>query len=445
MPRLLAALLMLLPAQAFAEVFAPRTATLDNGMEVVVIENHRAPIVTHMVWYRVGAIDEPPGQSGIAHLLEHMMFKGTDTLAPGEFSKTVSLNGGQENAFTGQDYTAYYQNVAVDRLGAMMALEADRMVNVRFDEQNFLTERDVVIEERHARVDASPGAQLWERMARALFPAHPYGIPIIGWEHEVSTLEREAALDFYRTWYRPNNAILVVAGAVTLEQVLDLAADTYAEVPPSEHPPRVWPSQPMRPASTTITYPHPQVRQPHVQVVAVAPSYATAQDPMQPMALQVLAKALGQGMTSRLHQELVVDEKLATTVQVYYDAARLAESTFSVFASPTPGVPVEDLREALDEALADAVEDGFSDAEVADAIRRLRADVVFLRDNPERAANTVGRMLVTGSTVEDIEAWPDRIAAVTPEQVAAVARLVLRDAARVTGILIPAADVPAEG
>ncbi len=209
---------LLLGGAEARELPRPETFTLRNGLEVVVITDRRAPVVTHMLWYRVGAADEPRGSSGVAHFFEHLMFKGTRNIAPGEFSRTVARNGGDDNAFTSQDYTAYYERIARDRLELVMGMEADRMRNLRFSDETFASERDVIAEERRQRIDNSPGAVLGERMRAMLWPHHPYGTPVIGWLHEINALDRETALEFYRTWYAPNNAILVVAGDIDAAQ-----------------------------------------------------------------------------------------------------------------------------------------------------------------------------------------------------------------------------------
>ena len=205
--------------------------TLKNGMEVVVIPDHRAPEVTHMVWYRVGSADEMPGRSGIAHFLEHLMFKGTDKIARGAFSKIISRNGGQDNAFTSQDTTSYHQRVAKNRLPLVMEMEADRMTNLKLLNEDVLTEREVIIEERRSRVDNSPQSILNEEMLSALYQSHPYGIPVIGWHHEMAKLSRDYAFEFYNNFYAPNNAILVVAGDVTADEVKKLAEKFYEPIP----------------------------------------------------------------------------------------------------------------------------------------------------------------------------------------------------------------------
>ncbi len=208
--------------------------TLKNGLQVLVIPDHRAPVVTQMIWYKVGAADEPPGSSGIAHFLEHLMFKGTDLIPTGQFSKIIARNGGEDNAFTNHDVTAYFQRVAKDRLPKVMEMEADRMANLRLSEEDVATERKVILEERRSRVDNDPGSILQEQMMAALYANHPYGIPIIGWEHEIRALDREDALSFYRRFYAPDNAILVIAGDVEPEEVRRLAEETFGKLAPSD-------------------------------------------------------------------------------------------------------------------------------------------------------------------------------------------------------------------
>jgi zinc protease len=248
---LLAATALSLPAQA-----DPVTEfTLDNGLEVVVIEDHRTPAVTQMLWYRAGAADEPPGVSGIAHFLEHLMFKGTDTREPGEFSEIVEAQGGRDNAFTSWDYTGYFQRVAADRLELIMELEADRMANLAFTEAEWLPERDVILEERGQVVESNPGRVFQEQMSAALYKNHPYGIPIIGWRHEMEDLTDEDAMAFYDAHYGPNNAVLIVAGAVTPEEVRELAEEHYAPIPPNpDIRERQRPQEPPHLAERRLTY-----------------------------------------------------------------------------------------------------------------------------------------------------------------------------------------------
>ena len=263
---------------AIMAVTLPATAqevtdyTLDNGMDVVVIEDHRAPVVVHMVWYRAGAADEDPGVSGIAHFLEHLLFKATDDMESGELSRVVAENGGSDNAFTSQDYTAYFQRVAADRLDLMMTMEADRMRDLQLSEDDIATERDVILEERAMRTDNSPGALLNEQMQAALYQNHPYGIPVIGWRHEMEQLGLDEAMAYYRKYYAPNNAILVVAGDVEPEEVLAMAEEHYGPLEPTEGlEPRARPLEPVPLAERRITYEDPRVSQPYVVRSYLAP------------------------------------------------------------------------------------------------------------------------------------------------------------------------------
>ncbi len=425
------------PLPATAQVFNPTTYQLANGLQVVVVENHRSPIVTHMVWYRVGAADEPPGKSGIAHLLEHLMFKGTPSVPPGEFSKIVARMGGRDNAFTSSDYTAYFQNVAADRLEAVMKMEADRMRNLTLDDQNVVTERAVVQEERRSRTDNNPQALLAERIEAALYLNHPYRRPVIGWGSEIAQLDRQDALDFYKRWYAPNNAILVVAGDVQPEKVRELAETYYGPLKPETVPQRIRPEEPPQVAARTVTLEDPRVQQPSWSRTYMAPSYSSS-DKAAPYALEVLAEILGGGATSRLYKSLVVDQGIAAGAGAWYDPSAVDQTTFGLSATPRPGVDVAKVQAAMDKEIARVLDKGITAAEVERAKTRLRANVAYARDSLHTAARVLGETLTTGQTVADVEAWPARIAAVTPEQVNAAARAVLDDRASVTGILLPA-------
>ena len=425
------------PLPATAQVFNPTTYQLANGLQVVVVENHRSPIVTHMVWYRVGAADEPPGKSGIAHLLEHLMFKGTPSVPPGEFSKIVARMGGRDNAFTSSDYTAYFQNVAADRLEAVMKMEADRMRNLTLDDHNVVTERAVVQEERRSRTDNNPQALLAERIEAALYLNHPYRRPVIGWGSEIAQLDREDALDFYKRWYAPNNAILVVAGDVQPEKVRALAETYYGPLKPETVPQRIRPEEPPQVAARTVTLEDPRVQQPSWSRTYMAPSYSSS-DKAAPYALEVLAEILGGGATSRLYKSLVVDQGIAAGAGAWYDPSAVDQTTFGLSATPRPGVEVAKVQAAMDKEIARVLDKGITAAEVERAKTRLRANVAYARDSLHTAARVLGEALTTGQTVADVEAWPARIAAVTPEQVNAAARAVLDDRASVTGILLPA-------
>ena len=421
---------------AEARIFDPESFTLDNGLQVVVVTNRRAPIVTHMVWYKVGAADELPGESGNAHFLEHLMFKGTETLGPGEFSQIIARNGGQENAFTSHDFTAYYQTVARDRLEIVMRHEADRMHNLVLNDEIVLPERDVVLEERRSRVDNNPGSRLGEMVNAALYLNHPYRLPVIGWEHEIEALNTQTALAFYRRWYAPNNAVLVVAGDVTGQEVRALAEKYYGPIPARTVPERRRTTEPPQHAARRVTMESAQVRQPSLSITYLAPSYGSATDG-EPYALQILEQILGGGATSVLYRALVVESGLAISAGAGYSPTGLDSGRFTFYVSPRDGVEVESAEAALRAQISTLLAEGVSDREIATAKRRLKSASVFARDSLSTGANIFGRALTTGQSVEDVEAWPERIEAVTKARIEAAARAVFRDEQSVTGVLLP--------
>ncbi|MDJ0948037.1 MAG: pitrilysin family protein [Alphaproteobacteria bacterium] len=432
---LLLGMLSLAPP-ASAAVFNPKTFTLANGMQVVVIENRRVPIVSHMVWYRVGSADETPGKSGIAHFLEHLMFRGTKTLAPGEFSRTVARNGGQENAFTSYDYTGYFQNVAVDRLEIVMRLEADRMTNLVLTDEVVNPERDVVLEERRSRTENRPGGLLREQAGAAMFANHPYGMPIIGWKHEIQALKTEDALAFYRRHYAPNNAILIVAGDVSVDQVRTLAERYYGPIPAGSVPERVRPQEPPQHAPRRVVLRDVRVGQPRFSRRYLAPSYNRgATEHAYP--LQLLSEILGGGSTSRLYRSLVIEQKLAAAAGAWYNPNSFDLGSIGVSATPRPGVDVADVEAAVDAELHKILDKGVTADELARAKDRMEAGAIYARDDLSTGARVFGVALTTGRTVEDVETWPERIAAVTIEQVQAAARAVFVANNSVTSLLLP--------
>jgi len=424
------------PPGAAASVFDPETFTLANGMQVVVVPNHRAPIVVHMVWYRVGAADDPPGKSGIAHFFEHLMFKGTKSVPPGEFSKIVARNGGHDNAFTTHDYTAYFQKVARNKLELVMKLEADRMTNLVLTDAEVLPERDVVQEERRSRTDNSPAAQLYEQARAALYLNHPYRIPVIGWKEEIAKLSTEDALGFYRAHYVPNNAVLIVAGDVTAKELRPLAEKYYGVIPRGRDIKRVRAVEPIQRAARMVRMESPRVGQPGWSRSYTAPSYATATG-NQAYALQVLGEILGGGSTSRLYRKLVVEQGIAASAGAWYSPDGLDFGGFGISVTPRPG---GDYRKAADAALAEialVVKDGVTEKEVARATKNMQSSAIYARDSLRAGPNIFGRALTTGRKVADVEAWPERIKSVTVEQVNAAARAVFIEAHSVTSVLLP--------
>ncbi|MTJ05076.1 MAG: insulinase family protein [Sediminimonas qiaohouensis] len=409
--------------------------TLDNGMDVVVIEDHRAPVAVHMVWYRAGAADEPPGVSGVAHYLEHLMFKGTDTLEPGEFSATVARQGGKDNAFTSQDYTGYYQRVAADRLDLMMRMEADRMMNLRLAGKDIVTERDVILEERNQRVENDPAALFREQKQAAQYLNHPYGIPIIGWRAEMEELSREDVLAFYRTYYAPNNAILVVAGDVTPDEVRTLAQKHYGALPANpDLEPRSRPQEPPQTAERRLVMRDARVGTPYLSRSYLAPERDSgAQE--KAAALSLLSDLLGGGQTSVLAEKLQFDASVAVHTAAYYSGTSLDDTTFDLIIVPADGVSLQQAEEALDSALAEFMSDGVDAQELERIKLQARASQIYARDNVQRLARRYGGALTQGLTVEDVQAWPDIIQSVTADDIMAAARDVLNKRHAVTGYL----------
>jgi zinc protease len=437
---ILALSMLALTPEAFATDSATRASEfkLANGMEVVVIPDHRAPVVTHMVWYRVGAADEVRGKSGIAHFLEHLMFKSTDKIPVGEFSKIVSRLGGQDNAFTGHDTTAYFQRVSKDRLGKMMEMEADRMVNLRLDEKEVLTERNVILEERRSRIDNNPAALLDEQINAALYLNDPYGTPVIGWYHEMAQLSRQDALTFYKHYYAPNNAILVVSGDVTNDEVRKLAEATYGKIPanPDVNPVRKRPSEPPPIAARRLELKDPRAGNYSMQRYYITPSYVTAK-PGEAEALDLLMKIAGSGTTSRIYKKLVVELKLASSAGGDYSGSGLDSGNISLYGVAADGVALPKVEAAIDDVLADIVKNGVTDAELARAKRSYLADYVYDSDNQATLARRYGWNLAVGRTVADVEGWPDAISKVTTDDVKKVAGKYLNLRASVTGYLVP--------
>lgn len=432
----IACLAFALPASVKAMDEQVTSFTLDNGMQVVVVQDDRAPVVTHMVWYKAGSADEPKGSSGVAHFLEHLLFKATDTLESGELSAVVSANGGRDNAFTSFDFTAYFQRVAADRLGLMMEMEADRMRNIRLTEQDIATERNVIIEERNQRTENNPRALFGEQMSAVQYHNHRYGVPIIGWMHEMEALDMDDAISFYNTYYYPNNAILVVSGDVTPQEVERLANEHYGPIPANpDLPERLRTEEPPQTAERRLYFRDARVSQPYVSRSYLAPE----RDPgnqKTAAALTVLAEVLGGGQTSYLTEKLQFEQQTAVYSGSFYRGTSLDDTTFDVVIVPTPGVSLEEAESALDTAIEQFMVDGVT-AEQLDRIKmQVRASEIYARDDVSGIANRYGRALSSGLTVADVQAWPDMLQSITRDDVMAAAKLVFDRDASVTGWLM---------
>ncbi len=437
-PKVLMIALALLGATLVQANAAPevKSFTLANGLEVVVIPDHRAPVVTHMVWYKVGAADETPGKSGLAHFLEHLMFKGTIKNPGDTFSQAVAAIGGQENAFTSSDYTGFYQRVPREHLKEMMAFEADRMTGLVLSDAVVKPELNVVLEELNMRVANNPGARLGEQMDAALYLNHPYHRPVIGWRHEVEKLDRDDALAFYRRFYGPNNAIVVVAGDVTAEEVRADAEATYGKVSPNASvTARSRPTEPVQEAPRTVTLADSRVAQPSVDRYYLVPSDTTAR-PGESEALDVLATVLGSGTNSRLYRTLVVDKGVALNAGAFYSSTALDYGKFGVYASPKPGTTLNAVEHEIDAVLTEVIEHGITAEELDRAKTGLIASSVYAQDNQAALARWYGASLATGETVNTIRNWPNHIHAVTADAVQKAARHWLDIRRSVTGYLV---------
>jgi zinc protease len=421
---------------AEAELFAADSFTLENGLEVVVLPKHLAPVVYQIVAYKAGAADGAPGKNGVAHFLEHLMFKGTPQFPDGVFSREIARRGGNDNAFTNQDVTAYHQQIAKRDLPLIMEMEADRMTHLQLTDAIVGAELQVIIEERRQRIENEPGAQLSEMLNAALFLNHPYRLPIIGWHHEMDTYTTQDAQDFYGKFYAPNNAILVIAGDVTTEEVKALAEKYYGPIAKKDVPARSRLQEPQAYAPRRVTLESEFVDRPSLSRIYQAPSYRTASGG-QAYALQVLDEILGGNSVGRLYRRLVVEQGLADYAGSNYDPSAYDQGIFSFWGAPREGVALDKVEQAIDAEIAKVLKDGVTEQEVAGARHRLEISAVKSRDSLSGAAQFVATRMATGSSLADIQAWPERISAVTAADVLAAAKLVLVPNNSATGILLP--------
>ena len=427
------ATMIALPASAQNDPnWKPETFTLANGMKAVVLPDHRAPVVTHMLWYRVGSADEVKGKSGLAHFLEHLMFKATDDIPAGEFSKIVARNGGQDNASTSLDYTNYYFRIAKDRLPQMMRMEADRMVHLKLDEKEVIPELNVVREERRQNVESSPAAVLDEMVSAEMYAGHPYAIPVIGRMDELAKLTRDDAVDWYRTWYGPENAILVVAGDITAAELKPLAEDIYGAIPRrGDLKVRKLPAVQGLTRSVEVSHSDPKVSQASWSRswLGVATGDRDAE------ALQVGIEILAGGRTSRLYREL--NERGEAVMSGGYSMAMEGRGIVSISATPAPGVSIEEIEAASAELTAKFLREGPTAEELERAKKMIAASAIFTRDNQMSMANWYGELLTAGQTVEQIEGWDERIRAVTAADVVRAMSRYLAGTNYVDAVLLP--------
>jgi zinc protease len=413
--------------------------TLDNGLKVVVRPDHRAPVVVSQVWYRVGSSYEHDGITGLSHMLEHMMFKGTEGLAPGEFSRIVAAEGGRENAFTGQDYTAYYQHLATDRLEVSFRLEAERMARLLLREEEFLKERDVVAEERRLRTEDQPESLAYERFQAAAFQTSPYRHPVIGWMADIESYRLEDLRAWYRRWYAPNNATLVVVGDVDPAEVRRLAEKHFGAI---------------RPVEVTPPKPRPEVEQEGLRRIVVkapaklpyllmgfkAPTVAAGEgEDWEPYALDVLAAVLGGDESARLQRRLVRGAEVAAGLSVSYDPYDRMTTLFTFGGVPAKGRSVAELEAALRDEVRRVREEPLDPAEVDRVKTQVVAADIYQQDSVFAQAMRLGRLETVGVGWRLADAHVDRLRAVTPEQVEAVARKYLTDDRLTVAVLEPQA------
>jgi zinc protease len=433
-PLLIAALLGTPSAQA--QLFHPETAILDNGLQVVVLPNHRAPVITQMVWIKSGGTSDPWGVSGVAHFLEHLLFKGTKTRADGEYSKIISRMGGTENAMTSYDYTAYYASFGAQNLETVMQLEADRFTNWQVTDAQIAAERDVILKERQQTTDNRPVSRFWESVGAMLYPNHPYQRPVIGWRAEMEKLDHKAANDFYRTYYNPRNAILVLSGDITLDKALPLARKYFGPIAGHDLPARLNTDIPPLDGTKHLQMTSPLVKETiwsqHYLVAPVRPETIAKSD-----ALLILSKILGDGRTGRLYRRLVVRDKIATSADVGFDPVTFGPSRWSILVTPEPTTDLRKIDATVQEEIARLLKDGVTDAEVKNATQGLEIETTYARDAVTGPAMIVGEALVSELDLATIESWPQRMRNVTKEAVMQAAKELLSQQPRLTAVLLP--------
>jgi zinc protease len=426
-------LLLTLSGPALAN---PYEKTLSNGLRVIVKEDHRAPTVAHMVWYRIGSMDEVEGTSGVAHVLEHMMFKGTKRLKPGQFSKLVAEAGGRDNAFTSLDYTAYFQQVPKVRLSEMMFLEADRMANLIVDSAEFAKEIKVVMEERRLRTDDNPQSRVYEQLMASAFQTHPYRRPVIGWMSDLENMTAEDTRDWYRRWYAPNNAYVVIVGDVDREDAFRLADKHYGGIRQRALPARKTQTEPEQTGVKRVVVKAP-AKLPYLAMAYKMPELRDVEKDRDPYALEVLATVLDGHDAARFARNLVRGSRVAISAGAGYDATVRGEALFILDGTPAEGKTVTDLEGALRAEVERIKQEGVSAEELARVKTQTVAAQVYKRDSMFAQAMEIGRTEAAGRHWRDIDRMLDKIRSVTAEEVQAVAKKYFNDDALTVAVLDP--------
>ncbi|MCL1824624.1 MAG: insulinase family protein [Betaproteobacteria bacterium] len=429
-----------LPAQA-----NPFETTLDNGMKVVVREDRRAPSVVHMVWYRSGSMDEPTGVTGVAHVLEHMMFKGTRKVGPGEFNARVAALGGRDNAFTSRDYTAYFQQIPPAHLGTVMALEADRMKNLALTDEAFSREIEVIKEERRLRTDDRPRALVYEQLMAIAFQAHPYHHPVIGWMTDLITMTAEDARTWYRNWYTPSNASLVVVGDVDHQAVFKLARQHYGTIKSAKLPTRRISNEPNQIGSRSVTVRAP-AELPYLAMAWRVPSLRNPAADREAYALQMLSEILDGYDGARLNRRLVREQRIAVSAGAAYDGINRGPALFFLEGSPAPGQSIEALEASLRAELQRIRDEGVGEDELNRVKNQALATRIYSRDSLMGQAMEIGQLESSGLSWRDDVRLLAGLRAVTAEEVREVARRYFNDTdlttARLDPLPMPAAPAP---
>ena len=419
---------------AFAE-FRPQHHILENGLEIVVLENNRVPAIAHSIWYKVGSADEPNGKSGIAHFLEHLLFKGTDKLKPGEFSQTIALNGGKDNAFTSKNYTGYFQLIHKSKLELVMSLEANRMKNIKLVEKEFENEKTVVLEERYSRVDNNPSALLSEQINAALYMNHPYKRPIIGWEHEIKNLSLNDVMKFYDKFYAPNNAIIVICGDVKLDEVVRIAKKYFGSIKPSKIDERSWTNEPTQHAPRGVVLKSKNTAIPVFKRHYLVPTYTKSKK--EALALVVFAEIFGNPSTGMLFEEFVKNKKLATSASAYYYSDGFGDTSFTISIVPKKEVTLDDITSHLDKYLYEIEKKIISSDELTKVKKRLVNETIFAQDSLYMGMRIFGSSLSTGYSLKDITDWPNDIQKVSINDLQNILLKIFDLNKSVTGYLIP--------
>ena len=405
----------------FAAVANPFEKQLPNGLRVIVKEDRRAPTAVHMVWYRAGSMDETNGTTGVAHLLEHMMFKGTPSIGPGEFSKLVAAAGGRDNAFTSKDYTAYFQQVPKQKLAQMMALEADRMRHLNLDPKEFAHEIKVVMEERRLRTDDQPQARLFEQLGAAAFQAHPYRVPVIGWMSDLEAMTVQDARDWYERWYEPNNAFVVVVGDVDHEEVFQLAEKYYGPLAPRALPARKPQAEPEQAGVRRVTVKAP-ADLPVLVMAYKVPVLRDVEQDVEPYALEMLSAILDGHDAARFSRRLIREQRLAVNANAGYDPTSRGPALFYLLGSPSEGRTRAELEAGFRAEIARIVAEGVAPEELARARAQLVANQIYKLDSMFAQAMEIGQLEMADIPYAAEKRIIQKLQAVTAEAVRDVAR-----------------------